>query len=92
MRAEKGLATIAVVGENMKHVPGIAGKLFGTLGRSGISVIACARVHLRQTFRSLSTACICANHSMFSMIRSFFLNTTYLTFLYAVLAQLAANL
>ena len=43
MRAEKGLATIAVVGENMKHVPGIAGKLFGTLGRSGISVIACAQ-------------------------------------------------
>ncbi|MDO4161172.1 MAG: bifunctional aspartate kinase/homoserine dehydrogenase I, partial [Prevotellaceae bacterium] len=31
------------VGENMKHTPGIAGKLFGTLGRSGISVIACAQ-------------------------------------------------
>ena len=43
MHAEKGLATIAVVGENMKHTPGIAGKLFGTLGRSGISVIACAQ-------------------------------------------------
>ena len=27
----------------MKHTPGIAGKLFGTLGRSGISVIACAQ-------------------------------------------------
>ena len=43
MRAEKGLATVAIVGENMKHTPGIAGKLFGTLGRSGISVIACAQ-------------------------------------------------
>jgi aspartokinase/homoserine dehydrogenase 1 len=43
MIAEKGLATVAVVGENMKHTPGIAGKLFGTLGRSGISVIACAQ-------------------------------------------------
>ena len=43
MFAESGLATIAVVGENMKHTPGIAGKLFGTLGRSGISVIACAQ-------------------------------------------------
>lgn len=41
--AEKGLATIAIVGENMKHTPGIAGKLFGTLGRNGISVIACAQ-------------------------------------------------
>ena len=27
----------------MKHTPGIAGKLFGTLGRSGINVIACAQ-------------------------------------------------
>ena len=43
MQAEHGLATIAIVGENMKHTPGIAGKLFGTLGRSGISVIACAQ-------------------------------------------------
>ena len=41
--AEKNLATIAIVGENMKHTPGIAGKLFGTLGRNGISVIACAQ-------------------------------------------------
>ena len=43
MHAESGLATIAVVGENMKHVTGIAGKLFGTLGRAGISMIACAQ-------------------------------------------------
>lgn len=41
--AEKNLATVAVVGENMKHTPDIAGKLFNSLGRSGISVIACAQ-------------------------------------------------
>ncbi|GAK35733.1 bifunctional aspartate kinase/homoserine dehydrogenase I [Bacteroides graminisolvens] len=41
--AEKDLATVAIVGENMKHTPGIAGKLFGTLGRNGINVIACAQ-------------------------------------------------
>jgi len=40
---EKELATVAIVGENMKRTPGIAGKLFGTLGRAGISVIACAQ-------------------------------------------------
>lgn len=40
---ESGLATVAIVGENMKHTPGIAGKLFGTLGRNGINVIACAQ-------------------------------------------------
>jgi aspartokinase/homoserine dehydrogenase 1 len=43
IEAEKGLATVAIVGENMKRTPGIAGKLFGTLGRAGISVIACAQ-------------------------------------------------
>lgn len=43
MQAETDLATVAIVGENMKRTPGIAGKLFGTLGRSGISVIACAQ-------------------------------------------------
>lgn len=43
MSAESGLATVAIVGENMKHTPGIAGKLFGALGRSGISIIACAQ-------------------------------------------------
>jgi len=41
--SEEELATVAIVGENMKHTPGIAGKLFGTLGRNGISVIACAQ-------------------------------------------------
>lgn len=41
--AEKGLATVAIVGENMKHTPGIAGKLFGTLGSAGISVKACSQ-------------------------------------------------
>ena len=41
--SENNLATIAIVGERMKHTPGIAGKLFGTLGRNGISVIAFAQ-------------------------------------------------
>lgn len=37
------LATVAVVGENMRHCTGIAGKLFNTVGRNGIDVIACAQ-------------------------------------------------
>lgn len=43
MRVEHGLSTVAIVGENMRHTPGVAGKLFGTLGRSGISVVACSQ-------------------------------------------------
>lgn len=41
--SEPDLATVAIVGENMKHSNGVAGKLFNTLGRNGISVIACAQ-------------------------------------------------
>jgi aspartokinase/homoserine dehydrogenase 1 len=41
--AENDLATVAIVGDNMKRTPGIAGKLFGTLGRNGINVVACAQ-------------------------------------------------
>lgn len=40
---ERNLATVAIVGENMKHTTGIAGKLFNTLGRNGISIIACSQ-------------------------------------------------
>ena len=43
VQLEQDLATVAIVGENMKYTPGIAGKLFETLGKSGISVIACAQ-------------------------------------------------
>lgn len=43
IRAERDLATVAVVGENMKHSTGTAGKLFNTLGRNGINVIALAQ-------------------------------------------------
>ena len=43
MLVQQGLAAVSIVGEKMKNVPGIAGKLFGTLGRNGISVIAFAQ-------------------------------------------------
>ena len=40
---QKDLATVAIVGDNMRHNMGLAGKLFDTLGRSGINIIACAQ-------------------------------------------------
>lgn len=43
IKAERDLATVAVVGEKMKHTTGLAGKLFNTVGRNGINVIACAQ-------------------------------------------------
>ncbi|NDV47558.1 bifunctional aspartate kinase/homoserine dehydrogenase I [Paludibacter sp. 221] len=41
--SEDDLSTVAIVGDNMKRTPGIAGKLFGTLGKNGINVVACAQ-------------------------------------------------
>ena len=38
----EGLSSVAVVGEKMRHLPGIAGQLFSVLGRNGISICATA--------------------------------------------------
>jgi aspartokinase/homoserine dehydrogenase 1 len=41
--AETGLSVIAIVGRNMKSTPGVSGKLFSSLGRNGINVLAIAQ-------------------------------------------------
>ncbi len=40
---EKDLSIIAVVGENMRRTPGIAGKIFTALGKNGINISAIAQ-------------------------------------------------
>ncbi len=40
---EDNLAIVAIVGENMKHSTGVAGKLFNTIGKNGINIIAIAQ-------------------------------------------------
>ncbi len=40
---EGDLAVLAIVGENMKHTPGMSGRLFNALGRNGINVRAIAQ-------------------------------------------------
>ncbi len=37
------LSIVAIVGQNMKHSTGVAGKLFSTIGKSGINVIVIAQ-------------------------------------------------
>lgn len=37
------LSVIAVVGEQMRNVPGIAGRMFGALGNAGVNVVAIAQ-------------------------------------------------
>lgn len=40
---ELGLSIVAIVGENMRQTTGVAGKLFTTIGRNGINIIAIAQ-------------------------------------------------
>lgn len=40
---EDNLAIVAIVGENMKHATGVAGKLFNTIGKNGVNIIAIAQ-------------------------------------------------
>lgn len=43
IKAEKDLCVVAIIGEQMKNVPGIAGRLFAGLGKNGINIIAIAQ-------------------------------------------------
>ncbi len=43
IKIESDLAVVAIIGENMRYRPGIAGRLFTSLGRNGINVIAIAQ-------------------------------------------------
>lgn len=43
IRIEKDLSIIAVVGDNMRQIPGIAGRVFNALGRNGINIVAIAQ-------------------------------------------------
>ncbi|NMC62214.1 MAG: bifunctional aspartate kinase/homoserine dehydrogenase I, partial [SAR324 cluster bacterium] len=40
---EDDLCVISAVGENMRHTPGIGGRLFSSLGRNGVNVVAIAQ-------------------------------------------------
>ncbi len=40
---ESDLSVVAIVGENMKKSSGVAGKLFNTIGKNGINIIAIAQ-------------------------------------------------
>jgi bifunctional aspartokinase / homoserine dehydrogenase 1 len=42
-RIERELSAVAVVGENMRYQPGIAGRIFSALGRNGVNIVAIAQ-------------------------------------------------
>ena len=40
---QRSLCIVAIVGENMKHLPGTASKMFAALGKNGVNIIAIAQ-------------------------------------------------
>ncbi|MFC2115231.1 bifunctional aspartate kinase/homoserine dehydrogenase I [Bacteroidota bacterium] len=56
---EKDLSVIAIVGEGMRHTPGISAKLFHSLGRNGINVIGIA-----QGSSELNISVVISRHSL----------------------------
>ncbi|MCK4749519.1 MAG: ACT domain-containing protein, partial [Bacteroidales bacterium] len=56
---EKELSVIAIVGERMRHTPGISAKLFQSLGRNGINVIGIA-----QGSSELNISVVISHHSL----------------------------
>jgi len=43
IRVERDLCVVAIIGENMRYQPGIAGRLFRALGKNGINAVAIAQ-------------------------------------------------
>ncbi len=43
LRVENNLSVLAVVGENMRYRPGVAGQLFQALGHNGVNIVAIAQ-------------------------------------------------
>lgn len=43
LKIEEEVSIIAIVGENMRCMPGISGRLYNTLGKNGINVVAIAQ-------------------------------------------------
>ncbi len=56
---EKDLSVIAIVGEGMRHTPGISAKLFQSLGRNGVNVIGIA-----QGSSELNISVVISHHSL----------------------------
>jgi len=43
LKVEEDLSVVAIIGENMRYQPGIAGRLFQALGKNGINCVAIAQ-------------------------------------------------
>jgi aspartokinase/homoserine dehydrogenase 1 len=75
LRIEKGLAIVALVGDNMKSHPGISGKMFGAIGRNGVNVRAIAQ---GSSERNISAVIAAADvKKAINVLHEDFFETTY---------------
>jgi aspartokinase/homoserine dehydrogenase 1 len=75
LTVEKGLAIIALVGDNMKNHPGISGRMFGVLGRNGVNVRAIAQ---GSSERNISAVVAAADiRKALNVLHEEFFETTY---------------
>ena len=72
---ERGLSVMAVVGQNMRHIPGVAGRLFHTLGVNGVNILAIAQGSSELNI-SLVIARKDLNKALNAVHESFFLSDT----------------
>ena len=75
IRAEGGAAVVAAVGDAMKHQPGLAGRLFATLGRARVNVLAIAQASSETNVSAVvadadAVAAIGALHEAFALGRT----------------------
>jgi aspartate kinase len=68
--SNSGIAIVAVVGENMHGIPGVAGRTFSALGREGINIIAIAQGSSEYNI-SLVVEAEAMQHAMLTLHREF---------------------
>lgn len=83
-------ALIAIIGENMKNSPGVAGTLFSTLGNNGINIEAIAQGSSELNI-SFAVKQNCANKAMNAIHDAFFLSEHKTVHLYMIGIGLIGN-
>lgn len=83
LKIETDLSVVAVVGENMRYRPGIAGRLFQALGKNGVNIVAIAQGSSELNISVVVNA-MYETKALNAIHESFFLSDTKTVHLYLV--------
>jgi aspartokinase/homoserine dehydrogenase 1 len=83
LRIEGDLSVVAVVGENMRYRPGIAGRLFNALGKNGVNIVAIAQGSSELNI-SIIIPAVDETKALNAIHEAFFLSDTQTLHLYLV--------